>query len=74
MTAVPEAPAAAGRANRVVADLPDDLARRLRTWAALRRLPVSHVLCELVSQAVPTAGQLAEQVRDIGARDGQADS
>jgi hypothetical protein len=74
MSAVPEAPAVAGRANRVVADLPDDLARRLRTWAGLRGQPVSHVLCELVSQAVPTAGQLTEQIRGIGARDGQADS
>ena len=73
MSAVPDAPAVSGRANRVVADLPDDLARRLRTWAGLRGQPVSHVLCELVSQAVPTAGQLAEQVRDIGASDGESD-
>lgn len=56
MSPVPEAPAVAGRANRVVADLPGDLARRLRTWAGLRGQPVSHVLCELLSQAVPTAG------------------
>lgn len=73
MTAVPEAPAAAGRANRVVADLDGDLARRLRTWAALRGQPVSHVVCELISQAVPKAGQLAEQLRDTGASDDNPD-
>jgi hypothetical protein len=62
MTAVQEAPAA-GRQERVSADLPGELAKRLRTWAALRGLPVSHVIAELVRRAVPTTDQLADQIR-----------
>jgi hypothetical protein len=67
MTAMPEAPAAPARANRVVADLDDELARRLRTWAGMRGQPVSHVVLELIRGAVPTAGQLAEALRETGA-------
>ena len=67
MTAVQEVPAAA-RQERVSADLPGELAKRLRTWAALRGLPVSHVIAELVRRAVPTTDQLADQIRG-GARD-----
>lgn len=67
MTAVPEAPAAPARANRVVADLDDELARRLRTWAGMRGQPVSHVVLELIRGAVPTSGQLAEALRATGA-------
>ena len=62
MTAVQEVPVAA-RQERVSADLPGELAKRLRTWAALRGLPVSHVIAELVKRAVPTADQLADQIR-----------
>jgi len=62
MTAVQEVPAEA-RQERVSADLPGDLAKRLRTWAALRGLPVSHVVAELVRCAVPSADQLADQIR-----------
>ena len=50
------------------ADLPGELAKRLRTWAALRGLPVSHVIAELVRRAVPTTDQLADQIRG-GPRD-----
>jgi hypothetical protein len=66
--APPEAPAA--RPNRVVADLSDDLARRLRTWAGMRGQPVSHVVCELIRQAVPTADQLAQDLCEGGAGNG----
>ena len=62
MTAVQEVPATA-RQERVAADLPGELAKRLRTWAAVRGLPVSHVIAELVGRAVPTADQLADQIR-----------
>jgi hypothetical protein len=65
MTAVQEVPAAT-RQERVSADLPGELAKRLRTWAALRGLPVSHVIAELVRRAVPTADQLADQIRGGG--------
>lgn len=70
MTAVPEAPAAPGRANRVVADLDDELARRLRAWAGMRGQPVSHVVLELIRRAVPTARQLAEALQEAGAGNG----
>lgn len=66
MTAVPEAPSPPGRANRVVADLAGDVASRLRTWAALRGQPVSHVVSEVVTAAVPTTDQLRELVGQIG--------
>lgn len=67
VAAVQEVPAP-DRQERVSADLPSDLARRLRTWAALRGLPVSHVIAELVRRAVPSGDQLADQIRG-GARD-----
>jgi hypothetical protein len=70
MTAAPEAPATAMRANRVVADLDDELARRLRTWAGMRGQRVSHVVLELIRQAVPTADRLAELMREGGAGNG----
>ena len=62
MSAVQEVSAAA-RQERVSADLPGELAKRLRMWAALRGLPVSHVIAELARRAVPTADQLADQIR-----------
>ena len=73
MTAVPEAPAPPARGNRVVADLDEELARRLRTWAGMRGQPVSHVVLELIRRAVPTAGQLAEALRETGAGNGTHD-
>jgi hypothetical protein len=66
MASAPEAPAVATRSNRVVADLDPDLARRLRTWAGMRGQHVSHVLLELIGQAVPTAEQLADLMRNGG--------
>jgi hypothetical protein len=66
MTAVTEAPAVAGK-ERVAADVPADVARRLRMWAALRRQPTAHVVSELICQGVPTADQLAAQMQQTGA-------
>lgn len=61
MTAVPETPALPGQ-KRVAADLPADVARRLRTWAALRGQPVSHVIGELVVRGLPSVNELAAQM------------
>jgi hypothetical protein len=68
MTAVPEAPAGL---SRVVADLPRGVARRLRAWAALRGQPVSHVVVDVITKAVPSADQLAEDIRGGGSNDDQ---
>ena len=68
MTAVPEAPASPRQA-RVAAEVPSDVYRRLRTWAALRGQPVAHVVSEVVCRAVPTADQLAAQMQQNGAAD-----
>jgi hypothetical protein len=69
MTAVPETPGPPGR-MRVGVDLPSEIARRLRTWAALRGQPVSHVAAEVITAAVPTDSQLAAQIQQNGAGDG----
>jgi len=66
MTAVPEAPAPARQA-RVAAEVPGDVYRRLRTWAALRGQPVAHVVSEVICRAVPSADQLAAQMHESGA-------
>jgi hypothetical protein len=72
MTAGPEAPAPPGL-KRVGVDLPGDIARRLRTWAALRGQPVSHVAAEVITAALPTDSQLAAQIQQNGAADGNHD-
>ena len=72
MTSGPQAPPAAGK-ERVAADVPADVARRLRMWAALRRKPAAHIVSELVCQGVPTADQLAAQIRHNGAGHGHAE-
>ena len=64
MTAVPETPALPGQ-KRVAADLPADVARRLRTWAALRGQPVSHVIGELVARGLPSIDELAAQMAGL---------
>jgi hypothetical protein len=64
-TAVPEALTPAK--ERVSADVPGDVAERLRVWAALRRQPAAHIVSELVCQGVPTADQLAAQMQQNGA-------
>lgn len=68
MTAVPEAPAApaVARRERIAVELPPDVTKRLRVWAALRGQPAAHVVSDVVCQAVPTDEQLAELVQRNG--------
>jgi hypothetical protein len=66
MTAGPEVLPAPGK-ERVSADIPGDVSARLRVWAALRRLPAAHIIGELICQGVPTADQLAAQMKQNGA-------
>jgi hypothetical protein len=66
LTQAPEAPPP-GRL-RVAAELPGDVFRRLRVWAALLGKPPAHVVSEVVRHAVPTDKQLAEMVQQDGAR------
>ena len=56
MTAGTEAPAETRK--RVSADVPRDVARRLRIWAAVLGKPVAHVIADLICQAVPAAEDL----------------
>jgi hypothetical protein len=72
MTPAPQDPATSAK-DRISADVPADVAQRLRTWAALRRMPAARIVAELVCQGVPTAGQLAEQLQRDGASNGRAD-
>ena len=51
MTAVPQDLAAK---ERISADVPADVAHRLRVWAALRRTKAAHIVSELVCEAVPS--------------------
>ena len=51
---------------RVPADIPADVARRLKIWAAvLGRVP-GHVVAELIVQAVPDDATLADLMRAGG--------
>jgi len=67
VTQATEAPAP-GRL-RVAVELPADVFRRLRVWAALRGQPVAHTAGDVVCQAVPTDKQLAELVQQNGEPD-----
>jgi hypothetical protein len=58
-------PAASGR-ERVAAEVPTDVARRLRVWAALRGQPAAHVVSAVICQAVPSADQLAKDMQTGG--------
>lgn len=63
-------PLAAARV-RVPTDVPGDVARRLRIWAALRGLPVAHIVAALICAAVPADEQLADLMRAGGRHDDQ---
>lgn len=63
---VPAAPPGGGK-DRLSADVPTELACRVRTWAALRGQSVSQVLGEVIAKAAPSAAQLADQMHQIGA-------
>jgi hypothetical protein len=76
MTSVPEAlapererPEPLTARERVSTDVPGDVAKRLRIWAALRGLPAAHIVAALICQAVPDAEQLADLMRTGGGRD-----
>jgi hypothetical protein len=71
MTAVPQDLAAPAK-ERISADVPADIAHRLRVWAALRRTKAAYIVGELVCQAVPTDDQLAAQMQQNGATDDNA--
>jgi hypothetical protein len=71
MTAVPQVLAAAAK-ERISADVPADVAHRLRVWAALRRTKTAHIVSELVCEAVPSEDQLAAQMQQTGATDDRA--
>ena len=49
-------------------ELPADVFRRLRVWAALRGEPVAHTASDVVCQAIPTDKQLADLVQQNGDR------
>jgi hypothetical protein len=67
MTAATEAPAETRK--RVSADVPRDVARRLRIWAAVLGKPVAHVIADLICQAVPAAEDLPADAPNGADRD-----
>jgi hypothetical protein len=69
MTAGTEAPADSRK--RVSADVPKDVARRLRIWAAVLGKPVAHVITDLICQAVPAAEDLPAQTPNGDRHDDQ---
>jgi hypothetical protein len=72
MTTAPRDLAASAK-ERISADVPADVAQRLRTWAALRRKRAAHIVAELVAEAVPTDEQLKGLIGQKGAGNGHAD-
>jgi hypothetical protein len=79
MTPAPQAlapekgPEAEPARERVAADVPADVAERLRVWAALRRMPAAHVVAELVIAGVPGDEQLKGLIGQKGAGNGHPD-
>ena len=71
MSAGPEVLTTPGK-ERVSAEVPGDVARRLRVWAGLRGQPAAHVVAQVICDAVPSADQLAKDIR--GERNGRADA
>ena len=51
---------------RLVARIPQPLSRRLKMHATLSGSTVTQALTEVLGQALPTADQLAEQMRGPG--------
>jgi hypothetical protein len=75
MTPAPEALAPASEClepepapERVSADVPADVAERLRVWGALRRKPAAHIVAELVIAGVPSDEQLKDLIGRKGGR------
>jgi hypothetical protein len=66
--AAPPAPAARAPSpydTRLVANVPGEVATRLRLLAALAGRPVGHVLTDLLGRELPTSGQLAAQLQQM---------
>lgn len=48
---------------RLVTRIRQDIDDRLRLLAVVRRKPVAHVLCEVLASALPSAGDLADEIK-----------
>ncbi len=57
---------------RLVSYLPPPIDRRLRMQAAIRRWPIARVLADVLDRGLPTADDLAAQIRERGPADGSA--
>jgi hypothetical protein len=57
---------------RLVSYLPPPIDRRLRMQAAIRRWPIARVLADVLDRGLPSADDLAAQIREDGAADGNA--
>ena len=51
--------------TRLAANVPGEVATRLRLLAALLGRPVGHVLTDLQGRELPTSGQLAAQLQQM---------
>ncbi len=54
---------------RLVTRVRRDIDARLRLLAAVRRQPVAHVLCDVLAGALPSADDLADEIRKGRAAD-----
>jgi hypothetical protein len=54
---------------RLVTYLPLSIDRRLRMQAAIRRWPIARVLADVLDRGLPSADDLAAQMRDGSASD-----
>jgi hypothetical protein len=57
---------------RLVSYLPPPIDRRLRMQAAIRRWPIARVLADVLDRGLPSADDLAAQIRGDGAADDSA--
>ncbi len=57
---------------RLVTYLPSPIDRRLRMQAAIRRWPIARVLADVLDRGLPSADDLAAQIREDGAGDDRA--
>ena len=57
--------------TRLVANIPGEIATRLRLLATLQRRPANHVLTELLARELPTSGQLASQLQQMSESESQ---
>ena len=57
---------------RLVTYLPSPIDRRLRMQAAIRRWPIARVLADVLDRGLPSADDLAAQIREDGTADDSA--